>query len=96
MQHTRACFDEQNTAYWILFDVLVAGGDAEDVALLPDDTVEGFPSGDWENPSLDRFGFVSLLNNKDYCLSNRILTFRIPFFTRWWNDNSFMIKKGDM
>jgi hypothetical protein len=42
--HTRACFDEQKTAYWILLDILVADGGAEDMTPLPGNPVEEFKS----------------------------------------------------
>ncbi len=61
MEYTRACFDEQKTAYWILFDILVAGGVEEDIAPLPGNNVEGFPSGVWIKPSIGRLFFVSLI-----------------------------------
>lgn len=57
---TRACFDEQKTAYWTLFETLVVGvGVAEDVALLPGNTVEEFKSCTGVNPSVGRLAFAS-------------------------------------
>ena len=49
-KRTRACFDEQKTAYWMLFDVVVLAANAaaaaeEDSIPLPGRTVEEFKSG---------------------------------------------------
>jgi hypothetical protein len=59
--YTRACFDEQKTAYWILFDILVAEGDTEDITPLPGNTDDELTSWDWEKLSVGRLDFVSML-----------------------------------
>jgi len=85
---TRASFEEQKTANWMLFD---GGGElANGKDIAPPDKFKSWV------PSLIRLFFDSKMNFKSYAsiFSKSISTFCIPFFTRWWYNHGFLIEKS--
>jgi hypothetical protein len=77
MNHTRACFDEQKTAYCGLVDgVPVAEGDIKLLFGIPDDAFNS------SVPSVGRFDFVSIIHNQSCSFFSKmnITNFLHPIF----------------